>query len=107
MGDRMNRCAQLKPAMYLRGIDQILVDLVLAPDIAAAIFQHVADFYLEYARRTFEAAGDGMDVFFMGDDFGTQKGLFMKPLMWRRVPSPRFQGLHRPGQGLRLQGGPP
>ena len=27
MGDRMNRCAQLKPAMYLRGIDQILLDL--------------------------------------------------------------------------------
>jgi uroporphyrinogen decarboxylase len=83
MGDRMNRCAQLKPAMYLRGIDQILVDLVLAPEMAAAIFQHVADFYLEYARRTFEAAGDGLDIFFMGDDFGTQKGPFMKPEMWR------------------------
>jgi uroporphyrinogen decarboxylase len=91
MGDRLNRCAQLKPAMYLRGIDQILVDLALEPEIAAAIIQHVADFYLEYARRTFEAAGDGLDIFFTGDDFGTQKGMFMRPQMWRDFLRPGFK----------------
>jgi len=91
MGDRMNRCAQLKPAMYLRGIDQILLDLALEPDIARAIFRRVADFYLEYARRTFAAAGDGIDIFMMGDDFGTQKGLFMRPAMWREFLRPGFK----------------
>ena len=91
MGDRMNRCAQLKPAMYLRGIDQIFYDLALDPDIAAAIFQHVAEFYMEYARRTFEAAGDLIDIFMMGDDFGTQKGLFMAPDMWRHFLRPGFK----------------
>lgn len=68
MGDRMNRAAQLKPAMYLRGIDQILIDLALDPDIAEYIFQRVAAFYLEYMRRTFEAADGGIDIFMMGDD---------------------------------------
>jgi uroporphyrinogen decarboxylase len=91
MGDRMNRCAQLKPAMYLRGIDQIFLDLALQPEIAAAIFRRVAEFYLEYARRTFEAAGDGIDIFMMGDDFGTQKGLFMAPGMWRQFLRPGFR----------------
>ena len=91
MGDRMNRCAQLKPAMYLRGIDQILLDLALAPDMAEYIFQRVAAFYLEYARRTFEAAGGGIDIFMMGDDFGTQKGLFISPDMWRRFLQPGFK----------------
>ena len=91
MGDRMNRCAQLKPAMYLRGIDQILLDLVLDPDIAEYIFRRVAAFYLEYARRTFEAAGGGIDIFMMGDDFGTQKGLFVSPDMWRRFLRPGFK----------------
>ncbi|MCC6124654.1 MAG: hypothetical protein IT426_06820 [Pirellulales bacterium] len=91
MGDRMNRCAQLKPAMYLRGIDQILLDLALQPDIAQALFKRVADFYLEYIRRTFAAAGDGLDIFFMGDDFGTQKGLFMRPEMWRQFLRPGFK----------------
>ena len=91
MGDRMNRCAQLKPAMYLRGIDQILLDVALAPDMAEAIFQKIAAFYLEYARRTFEAAGGGIDLFMMGDDFGTQKGLLMSPEMWRRFLRPGFK----------------
>ncbi|MBC8876693.1 MAG: hypothetical protein H8E44_45265 [Planctomycetes bacterium] len=91
MGDRMNRAAQLKPAMYLRGIDQILMDLALDPEIAEYIFQRVAAFYLEYARRTFEAAGGGIDIFMMGDDFGTQKGLFVSPDMWRQFLRPGFK----------------
>ena len=91
MGDRMNRCAQLKPAMYVRGIEQILLDLVLNPAIAEYVFQRVVEFYLEYARRTFEAAGGGIDIFMTGDDFGTQKGLFMSPDMWRRFLRPGFK----------------
>ncbi len=91
MGDRMNRCAQLKPAMYLRGIDQILLDVALDPDIAEYIFQRITAFYLEYVRRTFEAAGDGIDILMTGDDFGTQKGLFMSPEMWRRFLRPGFK----------------
>jgi uroporphyrinogen decarboxylase len=91
MGDRMNRCAQLKPAMYLRGVDQILVDLAIEPEIAQYIFRRVADFYLEYARRTLDAAGGGIDILMLGDDFGTQKGLFMSPDMWRRFLRPGFK----------------
>ncbi|NOZ24430.1 MAG: hypothetical protein GXP25_25410, partial [Planctomycetes bacterium] len=91
MGDRMNRCAQLKPAMYLRGVEQILVDFVMNPDIAEYLFARIAEFYLEYARRTFEAAGDGIDIFFTGDDFGTQNGLFVSPDMWREFLMPGFR----------------
>ena len=101
IGDRLNRCSQLKPAMYLRGIDQIFVDLAAAPEIAQYIFRRVGDFYLEYARRTFEAAGDGLDVFMMGDDFGTQKGPFVSPAMWRQFFQPGFKAFidlgHRHG----------
>ena len=107
MGDRMNRCAQLKPAMYLRGIDQILLDLALAPEIAEYIFQRITAFYLEYARRTFEAADGGIDIFMMGDDFGTQKGLFMSPDMWRRFLRPGFKAFIDLATAVRLQGRPP
>jgi uroporphyrinogen decarboxylase len=91
MGDRMNRCAQLKPAMYLRGVDQILLDVALSPDVAEYIFRRITAFYLEYARRTLEAVGGGIDVLMMGDDFGTQKGLFMSPEMWRQFLRPGFK----------------
>jgi len=99
MGDRMNRCAQLKPAMYVRGIEQILLDLSLNPDIAEYILGRIAEFYLEYARRTFEAAGDNLDIFFMGDDFGTQNGLFISPDMWRRFLRPGFKAMVELGRG--------
>ncbi len=91
MGDRMNRCAQLKPGMYVRGIEQIMLDVAMNPEIAECVFQRIAEFYLEYARRTFDAAGDGIDIFMTGDDFGTQNGLFMSPEMWRRFLRPGFK----------------
>ncbi len=91
IGDRMNRCAQLKPAMYVRGIVKILEDLVLNPEIAEYVFNRITKFYLEYARRIVEAAGNGIDIFMTGDDFGTQNGLIMSPDMWRRFLMPGFK----------------
>ncbi len=85
MGDRLNRCAQLKPAMYVRGVDQILVDTILNPKIAKAIFSRIADFYVEYARRTLEAAEGNIDIFFTGDDFGTQTNTFLPLQSWREL----------------------
>jgi uroporphyrinogen decarboxylase len=83
MGDRLNRCAQLKPAMYVRGVEQILVDTFLDPDIAKAVFRRIADFYAEYARRTLEAGEGNIDIFFTGDDFGTQNNTFLPVDVWR------------------------
>lgn len=83
MGDRLNRCAQLKPAMYVRGVEQILIDVVVNTDIAKAIFRKIADFYSEYARRTLQAAEGNIDIFFTGDDFGTQDNTFFPVDTWR------------------------
>jgi uroporphyrinogen decarboxylase len=83
MGDRLNRIAQLKPAMYLRGTERIFLDLVEAPEIARALFTKISGFYLEYARRILEAARGGIDILCTGDDFGAQNALLVSPLMWR------------------------
>lgn len=85
MGDRLNRCAQLKPAMYVRGVEQILIDVVADPEIAKTIFRRIADFYREYARRTLQAAGGNIDIFFTGDDFGTQDNTFFSVDTWREL----------------------
>ena len=84
VGDRLDRTAQLKPAMYLRGVEQFLMDLALEPEMAEAIIEHIAAYYLDYNRRVFEAAGGDFDIFMMGDDFGTQNGLMVSLDMWRR-----------------------
>jgi len=82
MGDRLNRIAQLKPAMYLRGIEQIMVDLVINPEIAKAIISNIRRFYATYTQRIVEAANGKLDIILTGDDFGGQNGPLVSPDMW-------------------------
>jgi uroporphyrinogen decarboxylase len=90
MGDRLNRVAQLKPAMYLRGVEAILTDLALDPGLAAAIMGRIHDFYLEYLRRILDAARGKIDLVLTGDDFGSQHGLLVSRDMWCRALRPGF-----------------
>ena len=89
-GDRLDRTAQLKAAMYLRGTEQFMADLALQPAMAECLLEHVAAYYLDYNRRVFEAAGGNIDVFFMGDDMGTQSSTWVSPEMYRRFFQGRF-----------------
>ena len=83
MGDRLNRVAQLKPAMYLRGVENILMDVAANPEIAHALFGRIKQFYLAYLERVLEAARGKIDIVVTGDDFGSQNGLLISPAMWR------------------------
>lgn len=91
MGDRLNRIAQLKPAMYLRGVDQALLDIALNPAILKALLARISGFYEVYLRRILEAAGGGIDLLVTGDDFGSQNGLLCSPADWREFLRPGFQ----------------
>jgi len=82
MGDRLNRVSQLKPAMYLRGVEQILTDMCLAPEIAQTIFANIRAFYDAYMERIFESAAGKLDILLTGDDFGSQNGPLISPAMW-------------------------
>ena len=90
-GDRLNRMAQLKPAMYLRGIEQCMLDIVLNPEIFQAIIAMEKEFFLEYGRRLFEQAKGKVDIFFMGDDFASQNGMLMSLDHWRKFIKPGFK----------------
>jgi len=90
-GDRLNRMAQLKPAMYLRGVEQCMLDIALNPEIFEAIVAKETEFFLEYGRRLFEKTNGKVDVFFMGDDFASQTGLLMSIDHWRRFLKPGFR----------------
>lgn len=89
-GDRLDRTAQLKPMMYLRGLEQTFVDLACNPDLAQRLIGHIVEYFLEYNRRVFEAAAGAVDIFMMGDDFGTQQGPMMSLETWRRLFRPGF-----------------
>ncbi|RQV99211.1 hypothetical protein EH221_00560 [bacterium] len=90
MGDRLNRIAQLKPAMYLRGIENIFVDLVINPEIAVTIFRKIKEFYIDYLERILIASKGKIDIVLTGDDFGAQNGLLISVDMWKKFIKPGF-----------------
>jgi uroporphyrinogen decarboxylase len=90
-GDRLDRTAQLKPATYLRGLEQFLSDLLLQPAMAECLLERIVHYYLEYNRRVFEAAEGTIDIFFMGDDMGTQTSLWVSPKLYRKFFKESFR----------------
>jgi len=90
MGDRLNRVAQLKPAMYLRGTEEIFVDMISREEIARAVFRKIREFYLVYLERILDAARGKIDIVVAGDDFGAQRGLLVPAEMWRTFIKPGF-----------------
>lgn len=99
MGDRLNRFAQLKPAMYLRGIDQALVDMLVEPDLFQAITSRLTSFYNEYLTRILEAARGMIDILVTGDDFGQQGGLLCSVELWEQRLRAGFEGYIRIAHG--------
>jgi uroporphyrinogen decarboxylase len=92
MGDRLNRIAQLKPMIYLRGIEKALSDLGRENSpIFDAILQKIVDFYKIYLERILRAAHGKIDVLVTGDDFGQQNGLICSPKTWREKLLPGFR----------------
>jgi uroporphyrinogen decarboxylase len=84
VGDRLDRTAQLKPIMYLRGIQQTFIDLAMNPKIIEATRDHIIQYFIEYNHRVFKAAGGEIDIFMMGDDMGGQTGPLLSLDAWRR-----------------------
>lgn len=68
-------------AWAMRGLENMLCDMVLQPEIAEALLNNVNQIRIEYARRAAEADAD---VLLLGDDVGTQRGMMMSPDIFRR-----------------------
>ncbi|MFC1526855.1 uroporphyrinogen decarboxylase family protein [Candidatus Latescibacterota bacterium] len=75
------------------GMENYFVKMHTHPEVVHAITRHIIDFYLEANRRFYEVAGDLIDAFFFGNDFGTQRGLLVRPEMMRNFIFPYFRQL--------------
>jgi uroporphyrinogen decarboxylase len=84
VGDRLDRTSQLKPMMYLRGIQQIFIDMVMNPAIVEFIRDRIIEYFVAYNHRVFQAVEGEIDIFMMGDDIGGQTGPLLSLDMWRK-----------------------
>jgi len=75
-------------AWGLRGYEKLLTDLVLKPDLAEQILDIPYYYHLTAAKKLVEM---GVDMIWIGDDVGTQRGMLMSPKHWRTFLKPRME----------------
>jgi len=77
--------------MDLFGMESYMIKMYTHPDVVRAVTDHVCEFYYEANERFFEAAGDLVDGFFFGNDFGTQRDLICGPKHFDEFIMPWFR----------------
>jgi len=88
---------------YLRGLDQILMDLILSPKLAHAIIEKIAEFQTAYHERVLEQIGDLVDILMLADDYGTQSSLMMSQKHFREFFKKPTQKLIELGKKYELK----
>lgn len=71
--------------MYLKMYDQ--------PPLIDEILRRIVDYYASVSRRIFDAAAQAIDIFFIGNDFGGQRGPLLSQQMFRRFMLPHLKRL--------------
>jgi uroporphyrinogen decarboxylase len=72
---------------YLRGMEELMMDLVAAPEVARHLFVRTAAVQQHLARQF---ARSGADIIITGDDIAGQKGLLMSLETWREFLKPHL-----------------
>lgn len=91
---------------WLRRMDKVLLDMVLQPEMAVALMARLTEFHEAYYSRFLEAGEGRIDILYVTDDYGSQKGLLMSPALWRQFIAPNLKRLvdvaHRYGARFML-----
>jgi len=73
-------CGTYEQAQGLMGMEALLANMYLHPDMVRLLFDRISDVKARIAEGYVRA---GVDILFIGDDIGIQKGPMMDPKMWR------------------------
>jgi hypothetical protein len=73
--------------MFIRGLENLMIDMVADRDR----FEALADVVFRFETDLIHGMGKcGLDGIWFGDDWGTQRGLMIRPALWRELFKPRF-----------------
>ena len=72
----------------IRGTEQMLMDLVLNPDFAEALFWRVGEVFKGFYQAQLDTVGDFVEWVEIGDDLGGQNGPLISPTMYRELLKP-------------------
>lgn len=80
-------CTFFEAAWYMRGYEAFLTDMMINKDFAHELLDKLYDFQLVTGTTL---AKVGVDILWLGDDFGTQNSLILSPEIWREFFKPRY-----------------
>ena len=78
-----------------RGMEQVLCDIGTDDEVGCAAIDHRVDFEYDVVRRTLEVGGGKIDILWLGEDLGSQKGPTMSPATFDRFFRPRLERFYR------------
>ena len=88
------------------GLEALYFLMYDRPEVASLLFEKVTDFYYRVSERMFEAAASSIDIFFIGNDFGSQTGPLLGVQLFDRFVLPSLKRLidlgHRFGRKVML-----
>ncbi len=73
--------------------DNLFYKMYDEPELIDALLGYIVDYYAGVSQRIFDAAGDVIDIFFIGNDFGTQVGPMIGEDMFNRFMLPHLKRL--------------
>lgn len=79
-------------AWALRGLERMLMDLVVNRDLAERILDIPYKYHLTAAKKLVEM---GVDMIWTGDDMGSQQTMLIAPEQWRQFFKPRMANFIR------------
>jgi len=83
---------------WLIGQETLFMWLTEKPEVIDALLDCVVTYEVEVTRRFLDACDGMLDILYVGNDYGTQRGLVVSPAMWDRFfrrPQKRFTDLAR------------
>jgi len=83
-------CTMFECSWALRGYDRLMLDMLENKKFAHQLFDAVVEFSRVAGRRLIEM---GVDMIWVGDDFGGQTKMLISPRTWREFFKPRYAGL--------------
>jgi len=77
-------------AIDLFGMEELMLRMYEDPGAVHALFTHLVDYYAASSERVFQAANGAVDIFFIGNDFGSQSGPLLSDALFRRFILPHL-----------------
>lgn len=90
-------------AIDLMGMENLYMRMYDEPQSIHSLMKHMVDYYAAVSQRIFDAAGKAIDIFFIGNDLGSQTGPLLGPELFREFVLPHIARLIDLGHQYRLK----